>query len=244
MLRWALQFAALTALFPLCSQAPSNQETAPSVVVSLPPDLPSESVDIRYFLAGPFGGHGGFIKPQADRHSYELASSVDGVAAKSIRIVVYASGCKFQTYNFDLAQPGNVEAHFVCEVLPKVVLSGQIVGAPPLNDDAELRVHYLGFWVKDFFGIADGFVPEFPIATATPDANGRFYLEIPDFYHGLPASSLQRNASLELELRDRRTLNPILHDLRPQLPELRSRFGGLQIQSNYPSDLVFVAARR
>ena len=40
---------------------------------------------------------------------------------------------------------------------------------------------YSANWDHPFFGIVDGMVSEFPVAEVTPDRNGRFTVEVPDF---------------------------------------------------------------
>jgi hypothetical protein len=47
----------MAALLPPEAQAPSRAEGLPSVSISLPANIPSETVQISYFLVGPFGGH-------------------------------------------------------------------------------------------------------------------------------------------------------------------------------------------
>src|SRR6266850_1321948 len=65
------------ALQSLVSQTSSTADS-PSVSISLPPNIPSETVQIAYHLVGPFGGRGGYIKQGEGLHSYEIASSVEG----------------------------------------------------------------------------------------------------------------------------------------------------------------------
>jgi hypothetical protein len=55
----------------------------PSTFVSvLPPaNIPSENVQISYFLIGPFGGYGGYTKQRPGLHSYEISALVEGKTA-------------------------------------------------------------------------------------------------------------------------------------------------------------------
>ncbi len=58
-------FLGLTALYSFGLQVAG----APSVSITLPRDISSEAVQIRYFLRGPFGGYGGYVKQQIGLHS-------------------------------------------------------------------------------------------------------------------------------------------------------------------------------
>ena len=99
----------------------------------------------------------------------------------------------------------------------------------------------MAYWAHGFYGIADGLVTNFGLATVSPDANGRFQVELPYFSADGAASSPQRRASFWLMLRDSKTLNHIASDLQPELPELRLEEHGLRIQSHYPDGVKFTA---
>ena len=71
------------------TQSPAPREVLPSVSISLPPDVPSETVQISYFLIGPFGGYGGYAAQRTGVHSYEIPTIVEGKAATEIRMIVY-----------------------------------------------------------------------------------------------------------------------------------------------------------
>jgi hypothetical protein len=101
----------------------------------------------------------------------------------------------------------------------------------------------MAYWAHSFYGIADGFVTGFHVATVTPDANGmfQFQVELPYFSVDAEASSEQR-ASFRLTLRDSKTGNHIASILEPEKQELRLQEHGLRIRSQYPDDLIFTAA--
>jgi hypothetical protein len=50
----------IAALQSLALQTVSRPKGLPSISISLPPDVPSETVQIAYHLVGPFGGYGGY----------------------------------------------------------------------------------------------------------------------------------------------------------------------------------------
>jgi hypothetical protein len=63
----------------LLLQSPQTPDTAnfsPSVSISLPQDVLSETVQISYFLIGPFGGSGGYTTDRTGMHSYEIPTVV------------------------------------------------------------------------------------------------------------------------------------------------------------------------
>ncbi len=238
--RWAFAILlGMGALQSLASQTSSTPDS-PSVSISLPPNIPSETVQIVYHLVGPFGGRGGYIKQGVGLHSYEIASSVEGKAATEIRMIVYALGCEIQTFVVPVADDSRVHREFECQPARSVTLSGQIVPNELVRDrNAELIVSYLAFWSHEFFGIVDGAVAEFQLATVTPDANGMFQVDLPQFSADTEPPSSQRRASLRFMLRDSKTWNVIASDLVPELPEFRSEDHSLRIQSYYPSGLKF-----
>ncbi len=233
----------MAALLPRPAQTPKTASFLPSVSISLPPDILSETVQISYFLVGPFGGYGGYAAPRTGIHSYEIPSMVDGKAATEIRMIVYASGCEIQQFVIPLAEHSRVSQEFPCQPVETVKLSGHIVpDALVRNTNAELVVTYMAYWAHGFYGIADGFVTGFHLANVSPDANGMFQVDLPYFTVDAEASSSEQRASFRLMLRDSKTGNHIASNLEPEKQELRLQEHGLRIRSQYPVDLIFTAA--
>src|SRR5882762_6123396 len=104
-----------------------NRELLAVCVHFTPPDMLSETVQISYFLIGPFGGHGGYATGRAGVHSYEIPALAEGKAATEIRMIVYAPGCEIQTFVIPLAGDSRVSQEFPCQRVETVKLSGQIV---------------------------------------------------------------------------------------------------------------------
>jgi len=229
----------LTVLPFLAVQSSSSQDTSPIVWISLPPDIPSETVQIHYFMTGPFGGFGGSMKPQRNLHSYPIPGAAEGKDATAIKVLVYAAGCEIQTFDVSFSQERNFHEHFVCRGLPMVTLSGQVPSDLVRDRDAELVITYMALWAHEFFGITDGFVVELQIATVVLDKNGIFTLRVPDFSADASASSFRRGANLHLLLRDSKTLNTIAYNLAPESQDLRSESQRLKILPFYPDDLRF-----
>lgn len=224
-------------------QTPKTPNLLPGVSISLPEDILSETVQISYFLVGPFGGHGGYTTRRIGVHSYQTSTIVEGQAATEIRMIVYAPGCEFQQFVIPLAEDSRVSQEFLCQPVETVKLSGKIVPDALVTDtNAELVVTYMAYWAHTFYGIADGFVTGFHIATVSPDANGMFQVDLPYFSVDAEASSSEQRASFRLMLRDSKTGNHIASILEPEKQELRLKQNELRILSQYPDDLIFTAA--
>jgi hypothetical protein len=231
----------MATLLSLAAQTPSKAEGFLSVTISLPANIPSETVQISYFLVGPFGGYGGYTEQRAGLHSYDISALVEGKAATEIRLIVYASGCEIQTFVLPLVQDSRAEQEFECQRVATVKLSGQIVPTELVRDNnAELFVTYMAHWAHGFFGISDGMVTVFQLATVCPDANGIFQIELP-YFNADTASTSQRRASFHLMLRDSKTWNRIATNLEPEIPELGLEEHNLRIRSHYPAGLKFKA---
>jgi hypothetical protein len=233
----------MAGLLPQSAQTPQTARSLPFVSISLPPAILSETVQISYFLVGPFGGNGGYAAQQTGVHSYELPTMVEGKAATEIRMIVYASGCEIQQFVIPLPEHSRVNQEFLCQRVGTTRLAGKIVPTALVRDDnAELIVTYMAYWAHGFYGVADGFVTGFHLATVSPDANGMFQVDLPYFSVDAEASSSEQRASFRLILRDSKTGNHIASNLEPEKQELRLQEHGLRIRSQYPEDLIFTAA--
>jgi len=238
-----LLLATLVMLIPSdfsLTQPKQNSANSPTVSISLPADIPSELVQIRYFLIGSFGGYGGYVEPKSGQTAYEIEAFTAGEPAKSIKILIYAQGCRFQTFDLDLTQFPISKERFVCESLPSVRITGEVPSDLIRDENTELNVRYVAIWANRFFGIADGPVPEFQVATTRPDSEGNFRLDISDFSVDKTASSYQGGASLSFMLRDSKTLNPIALNLGPEEAEYQSEIHGLRILPSYRNGIKFV----
>src|SRR5712671_2856131 len=214
----------MAGLLPQSAQTPKIASFLPSVSISLPPDILSETVQISYFLVGPFGGYGGYAAQRTGVHSYEIPTMVDGKAATEIRMIVYASGCEIQQFVIPLAEHSRVSQEFPCQPVETVKLSGHIVpDALVRNANAELVGTYMAYWAHVFYGIAEGFVTGFHLATVSPDANGMFQVNLPYFSVDAEASSSEQKASFRLILRTPKPGTHIESNLEPEKRELGSK---------------------
>ncbi len=118
--------------------------------------MASETVQIDYFLSGPFGGYGSFVSPEKDIASYEIDPFVQGQATENVKIIAYLPGCEIATFDFKLSGAA-VERNLDCRPLGSVLLRGQVL---PFSADGkqnqEIEVSYLALWASAFSGNLDG----------------------------------------------------------------------------------------
>ena len=232
-------FIIVAAVLPV-KHSPVQADDLPLVSITLPPNVPSHTVQISYFLVGPFGGYGGYAAQQFNVTSYQIPTTFDGKSATEIRAIVYASGCEIQEFVIPLTAQSPVSREFTCQRVEEVKLSGQIVPNELAKyGNAELVVTYMAEWAHSFFGIAEGPVTHFELAAVSPHADGHFDVNLPLVSHEPTKSP----SSLCLMLRDARTLNHIASNLEPDDTELRSEDRCLRIRTSYPAEMKFTAGR-
>ncbi len=236
---------ALTVLGSACltlAQTPARSRL--SVVV--PPGIPSETAHITYALGGSFGFYGQTVRVEPNVSEYPIATIVEGKAASRIQLVVWAPGCETRTYILDLQVTSfRHRLTYECVALPPIALTGRIRSFDTIaGKPMELVIVFQAGWECEFFGWRDCMVPQMIVATVTPDADGTFQAQVPDFESD-PAiaqskSLLRRSGNLWLLLRDPKTLNHI-GELQPEIEDYRCPGGTLKPLPAYPSDLPFVA---
>src|SRR5580704_15666540 len=119
---FALLFAcsALTAI-----AQPGASRQGPLISLYLPNGFPSEKVEVRYFLTGPFGGNGAYIQPQPDRQTFDFVAAVDGKAADEIKVIAFLPGCEI--VKLDIISAGTAMwRQLECKPLKTITLRGQI----------------------------------------------------------------------------------------------------------------------
>jgi hypothetical protein len=123
-----------------------------------------------------------------------------------------------------------------CEALGKIPLHGRILAVSVDQiTGVEVEINYLADWDHAFFGIADGMVTTIRLATVTPDEDGQFDVELPDFFK---QTNLGKGY-FQFMLRCMATRN-IVAMLQP---ENTPRFAGLDIRSSYAPFVLFSADR-
>jgi hypothetical protein len=223
----------MTYLFPVLLTA----QTAPAVSIELPSGIPSEEVQIKYSLRGSFGYVGGFMEPKPGLRAIRVnASNDEGQAATAIKILMYAPGCDFMTFNL-LLGAAVIPERFVCNSLPKVSLSGEVPSELVGGHSAEIVVTYNAYWWGD---CGDCTVTTVVLATVPTGKDGTFHAEFTDLSSRGNSSVPFSGGDLSLTLRDSKTWNHLSTFLVPESLDLKTGLG-LKIQSSYPANLKFVS---
>jgi hypothetical protein len=224
MLRTSLLVAVLFALAQIVVA-----QNHPKFSLVLPPGIASENVQINYFVLGPFGGYGGYVRAEKDRESYDIDPYVDDQPAKDIKVISYLPGCEITAFEVTLSDMP-VERRLDCHPLGTISFRGRALPVSMIrNRDLEIEVRYLADWSLGFFGIFDGAETQIRLGSVRPDWDGKFEIMLPDFYQ----AALSRNGEFEFILREVRTGN-IISFLRPTEGMSRSR-DSLSVQASYPT---------
>ena len=212
---------------------------APSISIRLAPEVHSEDVNISYVLYGSFGAAGANVTPKPNVGEYRINPVHDGTVATSIKGVVYAVGCEFDTFEADVAEDVAIEVPYECTALPTVSLVGHIANSRLYRyRDLEVVVRYLGEWQCRFFELLDCMVPQMELGRAPVNENGEFEVTMVDFS---PEQKMRprRKAELWVILRDAKTCNPIGKGLRPSREFRTQSTVGLTIKPFYPPPVEF-----
>jgi hypothetical protein len=180
-----------------------------SFLLRLPPTVDTTGLKISYFRTGAFGGFGGFVETEPGVHDYAIDTSYENKPAETLKIIVYCPGYGMELINVSsltdsLANSASLEL----KRLPSVQLSGKIV-APEGSSlmDFKIEVYYLAYWAHEFFGIADGPVTTFKLASADVPQDGSFSVAIPDFARDPALDSIKEKGALRLKARESKTGN-------------------------------------
>jgi hypothetical protein len=235
----ALAIFMLMGLPFLLVEAGWGQEEEPAPFeIRLPPEIRSEQVQIRYFLTGPFGGSGSFLKPEPERNAYFIATSVNHQAADTLKLIVYAPGCQIVTIAVPSLSGSEKAADVPCEDLRPMTFNGRVEMPEPLRRRPyEVEIAYMAYWAHIFFGIAEGPVTTFDLARVTPDEGGGFHLLLPNFTKDAVTESFHRNAGLRFIARERDTGN-IVCLLGPANVQGKN-LHDLPLKPKYPNEVIF-----
>jgi len=216
--------------------AQENAKPSPVITLVLPSNIASENAQISYFMYGPFGAYGGYVETQKGHVSYDIRASVEGKSAISAKIIAYLPGCEIE--KLEIAIQGLSEARtLACRPLGQVPMHGRILSVPLAEiAGVAIEIRYMADWDHEFFGIADGMVTAVHVATVIPDENGRFDVELPDFFR---QTDLGRG-SFQLILRNQASHN-IIAFLKPE--NAAQMFGELAVSTSYAPFVLFSADR-
>jgi len=209
--------------------------------IRLPSEVRSEQVQVRYYLTGPFGAKGGFLKAEPERNSYLIETSVNHQAADSLRVILYAPGCQIVTLSIASISEAEKGTDLNCEDLPPMTFSGRVDLPEALRARPyEVEIIYLAYWAHTFFRIEDGPVTSFVLARVAPDEGGAFHVELPNFNKDLETISHRRDAGLQFIARELETDNIVAFLAPVNVHDNDSR--GLAIKPKYPAEVIFKPA--
>jgi hypothetical protein len=211
---------------------------AKNVEIKLPRGVDSERVFIRYLLAGE--DFGSWVQPRPGVSSYFISTTREGHQTTRIKAVLYAPGCAIQT--LDLPVSGsNQQYSFLCRPLPSVWIAGAIARSDRLyKHEVKLQAKYVARWAQSFLGLGEDIITSIPVGdVAYPSADGHFRLSVPDLSQDPLAGD--QAGELQIWARDKNSEKIIAQLIpAPAGPQvIKVRMGGLKIQREYDSEIVF-----
>jgi len=183
-----------------------GQDGAPQlahVTLRVPPGIPPEGTVIDYAMQGPSDAHSELDPKPKKPGVYEISAFVNDKLASTLKVIAYMPGCEIAVLKVAVAASG-ITRTIPCVALGSSLLRGQISPVTMTHDkQAEVEVDYLATWGPNFFGYADGIVPQLRVASAAVDESGQFELRLPD----LNKQADLGKAEFQFILRERDTRN-------------------------------------
>jgi hypothetical protein len=203
-----------------------------AVEIRVPPEVRSETLFIRYALSGETLG--GWVERRAGVSSYVISTMRGSHPANEIKAVLYAPGCGIRTFDIYLFAK-NEQYSFVCQPLGTVSITGRLV-PPDQMEGREIAVEarYMARWAQAFLGVSDDLPVAIPVATADLAADGRFRLTVPDLAKAY-------DGEIQIWAKNKGDGSLVAQLVPNGFAQKKTRMGGLKIQSEYPSDMVFSA---
>jgi hypothetical protein len=208
-----------------------------SIEISLPAGVKSETVYIRYVLAG--GSFGGLVQARPGVSSYFVSTMAGKRAATGIKALLYAPGCALQTLDLSLSGSNTPQYAFICKPVPAVSIAGKVAHLDRLyGRDVTLQASYVPRWASGFLGLDDSFVPIIPVGDAPQlSADGVFQISAPDF--SAQTGGVDRSEEFQIWAKDKVTGNRIAYLIPQGHQSITTRTGGLKVLSAYPADITF-----
>ena len=231
-MRRLLTLALLLGTFPNVYSQDRTPPEHPKVVLLLPSNTASENAQITYFMTGPFGGYGNWVKAESKHTAFEIEASVDDKPAADVKVIAWLPGCEITTHDISIEHEKE-EIQLSCKPLHLVNFEGQLFPNSILADRrTEIEVTYLADWAFRFFDIADGAVPLFRLGKTSPDPDGNFQIKLPD----LTTQVRITDGEFQFILREKGTGN-IVARLKPM--DTATTPGNLKILPEYPAVIRF-----
>lgn len=162
--------------------------------IHLPEAVDTKDLEITYYLLGPFGGYGSFVRTKAGVHEYEIDTSYERKPARSLKAVIYCPGYRMETLNYpSLADLREQSAEIRLKPLAAIPFSGKVL-LPVRLRAAEVRVEVslAASWECEFFGLMDCLYAPYKVTSAEVAEGGRFSVMLPDLAHDPVFGSYKR----------------------------------------------------
>ena len=147
--------AGLPTLLVLTAGVGLSQAPAHYIAIDLPNEVRSESVFIRYMLAGE--EIGGWVQPRPNVSAYVISTARGDSSVAGIKAVLYAPGCAIQTLDIPLSDSNNPRFAFLCRPLGGVGIA--LAGSHNPNASPGMKSNckpdILPGWAQPFLGLGD-----------------------------------------------------------------------------------------
>jgi hypothetical protein len=166
------------------------------------------NVVIKYFLTGPFGGYADFVRTRPGRAEYAIETFRENQAAQSFRAFIWCRGRRIVLLSAPSLTPNSTRTDIRLQVLKEVRLSGKLI-FPTLDALGRVRieVEYSADWTNLFFGVPDGGLTQFIVASAAVASDGSFEMMVPDFANDPVVAQYESRGTLRLIVRETNTGN-------------------------------------
>ena len=189
-------------------------------------------------MTGDFGGYGGFVRTKPNLHGYVIDTSYQNKPASTLKIILYCPGYGIELLNLpSLSDLSDMSESVKLKPLPAVHLSGKIVTPEgSALKDFKMEVIYWAFWELEFFGIADGPVSPFKLASADVSRDGSFSVAVPDFTRDPAIAHFMEKGVIGLSARDPKTGNFVYKLESAERPGIDAEF---EIATKYDELLLY-----
>jgi hypothetical protein len=179
--------------------------------VVLPRRVDTKGCQLQYFLVGPFGGYGGFVRPKLDASEFEIETVHEGEQVERLRAILSCSGYQIETMAFESLP--DLDGRIV-QVHPRplgiVPFRGVVRGLTlPQVQVLYVDVDYTPWWICEFFRLPDCALNAWRVASVELDADGRFSAALPNFAGDAVIRSFKHPGEFAFRIRDQKTGNPL-----------------------------------
>jgi hypothetical protein len=209
-------------------------------LLRFPRTVDTTGLSISYFLTGPFGGYGSYVRTKSNVREYVIETLYEGKSAKTLKAIIYCPGYGVELLSASpLTVPSGISPFVELKTLPSIPLSGKVVLPKGRSvTSPKIEVVYSAYWSHQFFGISDGAVITFKVASTDVAEDGSFSIMVPDFTRDPVVTSFEKKGVLRLMAREPNTGNMPYILERAEQP---GRGAELVIAAEYDGELILYA---